>query len=149
MQHVQASRAYWQPMPSRLDFYSKHELQPTALSWCTTTRPWQLTTLPWCQQLGDSAYARRNNEQLLGCYANYSAAHSTTWLHIRLLGCTFDYLAAPTDYLAAVNDNPAVVIDYSAAAATNQAKSCLIFYIFQILFIYVSGKTQKSSCKQT
>jgi len=58
-------------------------------------------------------------------------------------------LAAPTDYLAAVNDNPAVVIDYSAAAATNQAKSCLIFYIFQILFIYVSGKTQKSSCKQT
>ena len=88
MQHVQASRAYWQPMPSRLDFYSKHELQPTALSWCTTTRPWQLTTLPWCQQLGDSAYARRNNEQLLGCYANYSAAHSTTWLHIRLLGRT-------------------------------------------------------------
>jgi len=52
----------------------------------------------------------------------------------QLLGCTFDYLAAPTDYLAAVNDNPAVVIDYSAAAidnaATNQAKSRLIFYIF-------------------
>ena len=57
----------------------------------------------------------------------------------QLLGCTFDYLAAPTDYLAAVNDNPAVVIDYSAAAidnaATNQAKSRLIFYIFQILFV--------------
>jgi len=71
----------------------------------------------------------------------------------QLLGCTFDYLAAPTDYLAAVNDNPAVVIDYSAAAidnaATNQAKSRLIFYIFQILFVYVSGKTQKSSCEQT
>ena len=65
---------------------------------------------------------------------NYSDATPTIRLHIRLLGCTFDYLAAPTDYLAAVNDNPAVVIDYSAAAidnaATNQAKSRLIFYIF-------------------
>ena len=39
---------------------------------------------------------------------NYSDATPTTRLHIRLLGCTFDYLAAPTDYLAAVNDNPAV-----------------------------------------
>ena len=62
-------------------------------------------------------------------------------------------MAAPTDYLAVVNDNPAVVIDYSAAAidnaATNQAKLRLIFYIFKILFIYVSRKTQKSSCEQT
>ena len=82
-----------------------------------------------------------------------SDAMPTTRLHIRLLGCTFDYLATPTDYLAAVNDKPAVVIDYSAAATNNasmnQAKSRLIFYIFQILFVYVSRKTQKSSCEQT